>query len=1767
MITKVLVEHGEDHLDFPVTGLSLRGSLRAYDTRAFCRQPEGDPLSSVLGLLVGVAPQVALDPVQRQLLAALVVSAQEVDGDGIRGAATSTVTVTLPAAGGIAIGAGAVEFQIVRLGAGGASVELTLAGTSLSLDTAGGLLRSASAVTAGEGIRRRTRLTPTGVPVTLTPEAGGTAVLRLTAPAGGVARLRLGGSGDGALSLTCSPPDLLLPGDVGLRLPSGLAFQSTGATSVRVEGASLVLPPSLALLGGVEVPFAVGFGADGGVDADTDVDAAPLHGRLSWHDPGARHLADLVPTGGEVALDVPVAGQQASTPTGAVRLEGPPHVTVRARLSRNPADVTRALTASVGVDSPKEGGLLRVTASPDDDAARVAVTAFAVASAVLANAEAGGDQGIPAGARLAALLGAAGAIGTKLTRSGELVLHGVGVEAGSDRSVVTVDVSAALAAVDLSLPPVKIGMRHDRPMRVRWRGVRLGVEPTAPSPDDRYAIGFAGARLDVEDPGGWTIESPGNLLDVVGSRSGHGSTWVEVDLRFALDLGPVKVSGATLRATFDEGEPSLALRGLDAEVKVARMLEGGGKASVSAEGFELAARASVVPLGLGVLAILRSAAEHDGPVEYRRTELVFGVDLPGPIPLGPTGLGLFGALGSVGVNARLPSLDGPDGIERLIGWRPWEALEPQRGGLTLGAGLVIGTAPDLAFTLSALAYLGIAVPDVAVRAGLDATILQERQQVADLGEQGASGGPEFRIIGALAAEGGALTLGMRATYIIPQLLEVVVPIAARYPHGRADWHLRLGTDGHPTRPPGPVSARVLPDLLDVGGWAFIMVEGDGLTDLAGTGRDLAGFALAAGLGCRVVLGVKPFAWAEISAHFVAAIASDPFVVIVTGGVSGGLHLGPFSLGISAGADLQIGPGEARYLKLRVCGEIDLWLTSISGCVEIETGAALEQLPDPPAEAWPFPRVTMADGHGQTLLRPEERTAIAAAATRAEAPEVWPDAIPLLDFPVAPVVSPAAGLRAPSPPHTGTTGSDQLAYTWTLDDLRLDEVSPGGAETPVPLGDLATWQDSPDLPGVAVGTALPRQLALLTAHTALWTRTASDGGRSRPPDRDPVKTAAGRCELRFQEIAWGWVLGADAERSSPPGYDWRLPPESLGLGALPRVVLNAAPPVGVLVETSWSGGGPGWPAARVPGLPGAIDPGGPLRYADPLDGFPYRRRFHGALRLAYVRVSHAIAREWGHYTPDRLGRYVASATFTFDEPLAWATLSLLVPREAADSISCVGWYSPDDGQHTTPAEWVVRREPGGDGIVRIVIGDQTDSPVPLVSATLQYPVWAPVDVLGVHSLAKRATTTATDARRAAKEQAAATAAAHAGEPGVGNRLVLKQDTSYRVRVTLSGTKAAPGRSIAPTAVAFPGQAAGPQTREYWFRTAPPAEEVAIGVEAPGLTARMWRRDRFAVAYLERYLLGYTPEDRAAWRFTKDPVEAHFSADHLVALAAAYDRDVKLSTRRTDTPPGSPDPGNLFDPHRVWLVLPSIFEADRRFHQEALDPASCPLPKAGATLRADAGLALRATYDLAAAFPQKTGGPRPGDMLPGVVFTTSRWTDPVDALRDLGLFAPPSAPGTASGDLPVELGGELAPGTLVGDGAFADGLRRLGLEALPPPSGPRSSLLWARSGDGWGLAGVLLEADEPLHRVDAEGIAPSQRLDRMLLFGASAGSTALRTHRRDRSGSRLLWLAPTPVEGATTLLVDGSQQELHGGPVLPLSGALLVPARPAFLEVQT
>ena len=157
------------------------------------------------------------------------------------------------------------------------------------------------------------------------------------------------------------------------------------------------------------------------------------------------------------------------------------------------------------------------------------------------------------------------------------------------------------------------------------------------------------ARFDVEDPGEWVIGGNlGKLLRVAGTRAGSGSVWFEIDLEFALDLGPIKITGCTLRITFPtqaNQQPGFELRGLGVEVNIPKVLEGKGRLVLGAGGvFKSDIQVKVIPAEVEARATLILSPS----LKYFEV----GVRLPMGIPLGTSGLGIFGFMGRFVVQAR-----------------------------------------------------------------------------------------------------------------------------------------------------------------------------------------------------------------------------------------------------------------------------------------------------------------------------------------------------------------------------------------------------------------------------------------------------------------------------------------------------------------------------------------------------------------------------------------------------------------------------------------------------------------------------------------------------------------------------------------------------------------------------------------------------------------------------------------------------------------------------------------------------------------------------------------------------------------------------------------------------------------------------------------------------------------------------------------------------------------------------------------------------------
>ncbi|MFE4834853.1 hypothetical protein ACFRAU_09225 [Arthrobacter sp. NPDC056691] len=1641
-----------------------------------------------------------------------------------------------------------------------ATVTLNLNGLALSLPST---VRAATRTEIATGQRRRVRYTAAGGPASLT--ATGTLKIllsRVRPPAIDVSRL----------SLSPHPRTLLLPGGIGLQLPETI---TADGGRFRLVGTEFVLPESVPAVGGVACEATLEWGS-GPLKGEAKIQPVPvggggippaISGTLSWELPNAESLDQLVPTGASVILELP----QGDGLLGAAGPTVDRHLRVRAGMTRPPED-PGALHVTVTLESEAAAGLLSAFGDSPGDIAAAITTVLAPAIAA--------DSPGPA---TAALFATAALLGRELAVQGGFTLYGVTLDASVQQSgkvIALLDVEGRVTADLWRCGPLAVGMRPDaRPLRVRWRDVMAAVDPTQ-SPGEMLTLDFSRSRAEVVDPGEWTVDTPGSLLDIVGTRSGHGSTWFEVDLRFVVDLGPVRISGATVRATFDNGDISLGLRGLIAGVDVPGLLSGEGQVSFTQGGFSVVLGVEVPPVGVAALGFLRYA---DFPLG-RKMEIGFAVDLPGPIPLGPTGLGLYGVLGTFGHNARMTALDPPNPFLSLRKWKPWDALDFGPGNMTIGIGASIGTAPDNGFFFSSLGVLGVTVPAFDLRIGLDGSLLAQRQtltrtilnQLKTRAENPPPPNFEITVFGGVAATADALDIAVAGEFSIRYLVTVKVPLAAHFPFRGANWWIRTGSDDGimaPTnRPPGPIKATVLPDTpFACQGWAFLMVHGAGINTPSLMGDPAfpatTGFTIGMGAGIEVVIGAKGILWAEITSRFAALISTRPKLVRLAGNVSGSLGIGPFHIGISADVALQIwtdAAGDIQYAyKLQVCGEVDLFFDTLRKCITFNTldAAPAPLAPVPGPGDWPWPDVFLADGLGRSL--PATTDAGPAAGTDGDgdagtagdgttaspqrpatgsgpnpdggwtkAPTVWPDVVPVLAFPIAPAVA-ATSITSPAPSvNLGLVSSGGASITWTLQDVVLEDITNPWVMTTVPLYDTSRWQPPAGTGTWPAGTSNARELVLLRRTLLAWAaHIAGDGSRLKPM-MDPAQLIGGACLWTAPEGP-GWAVGRDATPLDTA--EWHVPAEHSEWDA--RTLQAFANGTGFTVNTV-----PVTAMGEPPTLPAATIPTGPAALSSEAaaDG----RRFGRALHLT---GSVFIQPE----QPPRMRTII-----TLDEPVVDGRLHLLLAMNDGES---------PDGVYTGTAS--ARTQGGRTVAVSVVPGDQTDDGLGVVvTIVLPYSPDDPVAVIGVEIdwgrpayILGLVATTAKDraaAKRGRDAQKASNDADAAGSvnPAKLSRL-LTPGHRYRITVTLGWDSAL---NVAGITAAPASSGPGPFTRSWYFATAgkdpsPPAkpatpqqasELVKAGtasgyssawklVESAGLAftatggqieahlATSLLLDTFKPAYLARYVKGFTPADHTEFLFPADRPGIEFLAMHIVELAGLYDRDVGLLLRRVDKP--APDIYTVPFPQpaksKPKLPLAVAVELAGR-------DVGCPVPPTESTLTVQQDLEKGASYELSCVLPE-AGNTHPDTWTPsigGITFTTSNYTGPADLLHSFGFASGGS--GAAHGDLQV-VQITTAAGQVQDDARLELLVDALGLPPLRPVRSNRSSLLWAPADGGWALAGLLLESTEPLIRDESR---------RMGLRDVKLAGTELPLRVVNRAGTTALWLAATPLNVSAPAVLE-------------------------------
>lgn len=954
----------------------------------------------------------------------------------------------------------------------------------------------------------------------------------------------------------------------------------------------------------------------------------PYRVRLSavWDSPAVLDAADWLPTlfEGSVswrAKGVPPPKETKAEDSVLLMPEAdagatePVEYTVRLRVSHDRQTGTTGVFGSL--ENTAEDGLRRIKAGADDAGARAINTLAAtlgIGPALLSGTREASGTGKAARIGALAAIAVAGGI---FARNGSIAIRKVAfekisampspLEPGDTPDIYRATVDYAVS-FDFDAENF-LGLRTTEPIRLAYRNVGVEIRPDIFAENegvdrwDAVSLAYEDAEFDLESPGSWQIDGLlGNLLQITDVRTGRGSTWIELDLEFALDLGVVEITNATVRLTFGGGV-EVELRGLGVKVSVPGVMEGAGTLSIGSGGALKAA------LDLDVKA-LRARAAGELVLEPQPegfTAAVIGLEgrVATPIPLAATGLGLYGFSGRFVAHAlRNVDRDERDVVRRELDWfarptglsGPNAKYAPRRDQWVLGLGLVTGTLPDAGVSFNAEGMVAVAFPEIEVLLGIEANFLEAPRsaprEVRDTAERAA-------LTGLIAIGQRDVTVAVEGSKDIPGVLELRIPVGGYFPYPSTpgDFFIRIGSDGEGGRSGTPVRMKVLPGSLDIEAGCYLMFEENELLDLGGTGLDFRGFSVGFGAFWEIDYGAGPFRLTA-TAEFNVGVGLRPRCLAGQVRVEGSLDLGPVGVGASGFLEASIcdagDAGIAYRIEGKFCGRVRIWPVTIKGCLDAKWDNEGDvSTPDPPS---PLKSFILADRRGRTI-REAQTPEAGGAQVVADAP-VWPDTVPMLSFAPAPaIVKTEQFVVEDGVARENWSGSTERRVAYRVDDIRLTEVGgQGSLPDTLPAGWVAPSHRAPSPSGTRPPPSADEghALALMTRDPVPWIHNLGDGADPDSPGH-PADWIPELCEpvaVAAQACVYGGLLGgngpggqsgASVTRPEPPYAErWRMTAMQ-GVGGRPYGASRAA---------AQAAGFGVRPAARV-----ALS-GGPADTADP-----------------------------------------------------------------------------------------------------------------------------------------------------------------------------------------------------------------------------------------------------------------------------------------------------------------------------------------------------------------------------------------------------------------------------------------------------------------------------------------------------------------------------------------------------------------------------------------
>jgi hypothetical protein len=308
---------------------------------------------------------------------------------------------------------------------------------------------------------------------------------------------------------------------------------------------------------------------------------------------------------------------------------------------------------------------------------------------------------------------------------------------------------------------------------------------------DQYSLDFHGFKFEItklgfgkaDDGRGKWIGFSGGLKLVDGFSAG------------------ASVEGLRL-SWYDDGDIEISLNGVGVEFEVPGVLRFKGEVSYRSEleRFDGDITLDLIALNMQIDAQLVIGSEGTGPARYTFFAIFLGLELPAGIPLGATGLALYGMAGLFALEMepnKLPAESWFENDDGSPGWymRPEEGVSdlsskwgPARGSLALGAGVTLGTIYDNGYTFSGKLLLVIVFPGPILLIEGRANLLKERARLDEPAM--------FRALAVLDGREGTFLLNLVAEYKYGsggELIEIAGSVEAFFDFSDAGaWHLYLG---------------------------------------------------------------------------------------------------------------------------------------------------------------------------------------------------------------------------------------------------------------------------------------------------------------------------------------------------------------------------------------------------------------------------------------------------------------------------------------------------------------------------------------------------------------------------------------------------------------------------------------------------------------------------------------------------------------------------------------------------------------------------------------------------------------------------------------------------------------------------------------------------------------------------------------------------------------------------------------------------------------